>query len=525
MRRGQPATDRAGRRRALTLLSLAALPMTTPAAPSPATADTPQYRPAWHFSPRANWMNDPNGLFFHQGVYHLFFQHHPQGSTWGPMHWGHATSTDLLRWQEQPIALAPDHLGMIFSGSAVLDHGNRSGLGPPGSQPKDAPLVAMFTHHDMAAEKAGRIDRQHQSLAVSLDGGATWTPYAGNPVMPNPGIQDWRDPKLRWLPDLQRWTMALACGDHIRFYASADLKAWTETGRFGGPGVGAHGGVWECPDLLPLTGPDGRTHWVLLVSLTPGGPNGGSATQYFIGSFDGRQFTPHDTQIRWLDHGPDNYAGVTWAEVDDRALFIGWMSNWQYADKVPTAPWRSAMTMPRELVLRTAADGLRVASLPAREVQALRRGAALQQRAVALDAAPVDLSAALAGCDGRFLLSLSTAALRSFSLALGNAAGDQLRIGYDAGAQHWWLDRSRSGDVGFHPVFAQRAVAPRLAAGAAADLQLWFDTTSVELLADGGLSVLTALFFPQAPWTRGTLTSGDGMVLDSLALQPLRLPG
>ena len=190
-----PAPDRPGRRRALTLLSLAALPMTTPATPRPATAHTPQYRPLWHFTPRAHWMNDPNGLVFHQGVYHLFFQHHPQGSTWGPMHWGHATSTDLLRWQEQPIALAPDHIGMIFSGSAVLDHGNRSGLGPPGSQP----LVAMFTHHDMAAEQAGRIDRQHQSLAASLDGGQTWTPLRRQPGDAQP-----------WHPGLARSQAALA---------------------------------------------------------------------------------------------------------------------------------------------------------------------------------------------------------------------------------------------------------------------------------------------------------------------------
>lgn len=447
--------------------------------PAHPPADTPEYRPAWHFTPRAHWMNDPNGLIFHRGTWHLFFQHHPHGRTWGPMHWGHATSGDLLRWQEQPIALMPDHLGMVFSGSAVLDSGNRSGLGPAGSQP----LVAMFTHHDMAADQAGRIDRQHQSLAFSLDGGATWTTHAGNPVMPNPGVQDWRDPKLRWLPQRQCWTMALACGDHIRFYSSPDLRRWTEDSRFGGAGVGAHGGVWECPDLIPLTAPDGRTHWVLLVSLTPGGPNGGSATQYFIGDFDGRTFTPHDTRTRWLDFGPDNYAGVTWAEVDDRALFIGWMSNWQYADKVPTAPWRSAMTMPRELQLRTAPGGLRVASVPAREVATLCQPA---------------------------------------TLGLGNVAGDVLRIGFDATAGCWWIDRNASGDVGFHPVFAQRATAARLATAAKSDLRLWFDATSVELFADDGLSVMTALFFPRQPWNRATLASDDGLMLDTLELRPLR---
>lgn len=506
----------AGRRRALTLLSLAALPMTTTAT----APETPQFRPAWHFTPRAHWMNDPNGMVFHQGTYHLFFQYHPDGMTWGPMHWGHATSTDLLHWQEQPIALKPDALGMVFSGSAVLDAGNRSGLGPPGSRP----LVAMYTHHDMAAEQAGRIEREHQGLAFSLDDGRTWTPYAGNPVIRNPGLKDFRDPKLRWLPERQRWSMVLACADHVRFFSSPDLKDWTEESRFGA-GIGAHGGVWECPDLLPLPGPDGRVHWVLLVSITPGGPNGGSATQYFVGDFDGRRFTPHDQRIRWLDHGPDSYAGVTWAEVDDRALFIGWMSNWQYANVVPTSPWRSAMTMPRELQLRATPDGLRVASVPAREWSRLCGPAALQRSGPVPADAPLLLSTGLAAAQGRFRLSLQTAALRGCTLTLGNATGDALRVGFDAKAGEWFIDRRRSGETGFHAAFAQRVAAPRLSSAAASDLQLWFDATSVELFADGGLSVLTALFFPRAPWDRLALSSDDGLVVDAVSIQPLRDPG
>jgi len=509
----------AARRRALFLLGLSTMPMTTLTA-NAAAANTPQWRPAYHFTPPAHWMNDPNGLVFHQGVYHLFYQHHPHSSVWGPMHWGHATSTDLLRWQHQPIALAPDHIGMVFSGSAVVDHGNRAGLGPPGSQP----LVAAFTHHDMAAEKAGRIDRQHQSLAVSLDGGRTWVPHAGNPVLPNPGLQDIRDPKLRWLPERQRWTMALACGDHIRFYSAPDLQTWTEDSRFGGPGIGAHGGVWECPDLFPLTSADGRTRWVLLVSLTPGGPNGGSATQYFVGDFDGWRFTPDDAQTRWLDFGPDNYAGVTWSGVDDRALFIGWMSNWQYATQVPTAPWRSAMTMPRELQLRWVAGQPRVASLPARELLGLQQPATLQRDHLALGDQPLDLSPALAGAAGRWALHLDTAALRSFTLTLANPAGDQLLVGFDAAHPHWWIDRRASGTVDFHPAFASRSRAPRLTDDTASDLQLWLDNGSVELFADGGLSVLTALCLPRQPWTLATLASADGLVLRHIRLQPLRDP-
>ncbi|MBQ0933620.1 glycoside hydrolase family 32 protein [Ideonella alba] len=479
-------------------------------------AATPQWRPAFHYTPQAMWMNDPNGLVFHQGVYHLFYQYHPHSAVWGPMHWGHATSTDLLRWQEQPVALAPDVLGMVFSGSAVVDVDNRSGLGPAGSQP----LVAAFTHHAMDADRAGGITHERQSLASSLDGGLTWTPYAGNPVLPNPGRKDFRDPKLRWLPERQRWLMALACGDRICFYSAADLKHWELESEFGA-GLGAHGGVWECPDLFPLTGPDGRQRWVLLVSLTPGGPNGGSATQYFIGEFDGHRFTPDDTQVRWLDFGPDNYAGVTWSGVDDRALFIGWMSNWQYATQVPTAPWRSAMTIPRELVLRTGLGGqLLLASQPARDMAALKQPATLSARQTTL-AQPLDLSAALAGAHGRFMLRLATPALASFTMSLENAVGERLRLGHDADSGRWWIDRRASGETAFHPAFAAQHSAPRLADGPPSTLELWFDSGSVEFFADGGLSTMTSLFFSNRPWSSGTLTAATAMPLDSIDVHPL----
>lgn len=481
-------------------------------------ADTPQFRPAFHYTPAANWMNDPNGLVFHQGVYHLFYQYHPHSAVWGPMHWGHATSTDLLRWQEQPVALAPDRLGMIFSGSAVVDHGNRAGLGPPGS----SPLVAMFTHHDEAAAQAGSTTHQRQSLAFSLDGGRSWAQHAGNPVLANPGRKDFRDPKLRWLPGRGRWLASLACGDRICFYSSPDLKAWALESEFGAD-AGAHGGVWECPDLLPLPGPDGCTRWVLLVSVTPGGPNGGSATQYFVGDFDGHRFTPDDTRVRWLDHGPDNYAGITWAGVDDRALFIGWMSNWLYAMATPTAPWRSAMTLPRELRLRAAGGELRVASLPARELRALEAPATVALGTAALRE-PMDLGPGLRPANGRFVLRLGTEALRSFALTLSNPLGDQLAVGYDRAQGAWLIDRRQAGLAGFHPQFAGRHTAPRHAVEPASDLQLVVDTGSVELFADGGLSVMTSLVFPRQPYTALSLASDDGLVLRSLSLQPLRVP-
>ncbi len=480
-----------------------------------ASAPTPQYRPAYHYTPAANWMNDPNGLVFHQGVYHLFYQYHPEGPTWGPMHWGHATSADLLHWREQPVALAPDALGMIFSGSAVVDHDNRSALGPAGT----SPLVAMFTHHRPADAQAGVASQESQGLAVSLDGGRTWAKFDGNPVLPNPGLKDFRDPKLCWLAEQQRWLAVLACGDRMRFYSSPDLKSWTLESEF------AHelgtGGVWECGDLFPLRAADGPMYWVLLVSVTLGGPNGGSGTLYFMGDFDGHRFTPLDTQIRWLDFGPDNYAGVTWSGVDDRALFIGWMSNWLYAASVPTAPWRSAMTMPRELQLRLGEEGPRVASVPARELLSLQGPVALAMQEVTLQA-PLDLSDGLRAAGSAFVLRLDFAVLRSFALKLAGPAGDELVIGYDRDTDAWFIDRRQAGRVDFHPQFAGRHSAPRLARTTTADLQLHVDVTSVELFADGGLTAMTSLFFPREPNTSMRLSSEAGLALRTLTLHPLR---
>ena len=313
------------------------------------------HRPAFHFTPKTGWMNDPNGMVYYEGEYHLFYQYYPDSTVWGPMHWGHAISRDLVSWEHLPIALYPDSLGLIFSGSAVVDWKNTSGFGINGKPP----LVAMFTHHLMRGEKAGRHDFQYQSLAYSNDKGRTWTKYAGNPVIPNTNaIHDYRDTKVFWYAPDQKWVVVLAAGDHIMLYNSPNLKDWTYLSSFG-KDLGAHGGVWECPDLFPLK-VQGTTQekWVLIQNMNPGGPNGGSAAQYFIGDFNGKSFIL-DAQLTgdlplWLDHGRDNYAGVTWSDVpaaDGRRLFIGWMSNWDYAQVVPTKSWRSAMTLPRQLVL------------------------------------------------------------------------------------------------------------------------------------------------------------------------------
>ncbi len=280
-------------------------------------------------------MNDPNGLLFYKGKYHLFFQHNPQANIWGNMSWGHATSSDLYTWQEHPVAIECTPTSGIFSGSAVADINNTSGFGSK----ENPPIVAIYTEHQ------NDESNQSQCLAYSLDDGATFTKYEGNPVL-NIGAKNFRDPKVQWVNDHWLMTVALANDHKISFYSSPDLKSWKHLSDFGP--AAQTGGVWECPDLINI-----GDKWVLLVSLNPGGYQVGSGTQYFIGQWNGTEFIPDDTQTRWLDYGRDNYAGVTFSNAPDgKKIFLGWMSNWHYAAKVPTDPWRSAMTLPRELSLR-----------------------------------------------------------------------------------------------------------------------------------------------------------------------------
>ncbi|HKK42016.1 MAG TPA: glycoside hydrolase family 32 protein, partial [Bacteroidales bacterium] len=265
-----------------------------------------QNRLQYHFSPEKHWMNDPNGLVWFEGEYHLFYQYYPDSTVWGPMHWGHAVSKDLVHWKNLPVALYPDSLGYIFSGSAVIDNNNSSGL-QSGDYP---PMIAVFTQHSEKRLKEGRSDYQNQSIAFSNDKGRTFTKYAHNPVIANPGEKDFRDPKVIRIDSLNKWVMVLAAGQKVEFFGSENLIKWEHMSDFGND-IGAHGGVWECPDLFPLRNGD-STKWVLLVSINPGGPNGGSATQYFTGDFNGTKFIPDASQdsTMWLDYGPDDYAGV-----------------------------------------------------------------------------------------------------------------------------------------------------------------------------------------------------------------------
>jgi len=426
------------------------------------------------------------------------------------MHWGHAISKDLMHWKELPVALYPDSLGYIFSGSAVVDSNNTSGFGRDGK----IPLVAIFTHHDPKGEKEGKNNFQNESLAYSLDEGNTWTKYSGNPVLKNPGIKDFRDPKVMWYAKEKKWVMTLATLDHITFYSSPNLKDWKKESEFGKE-TGAHGGVWECPDLFPLK-LNGKTYWVLLVNLNPGGPNRGSATQYFIGEFDGNKFTAIDNDIRWADYGPDEYAGITWSNTGSRKIFLGWMSNWQYANQVPTEKWRNAMTIPKELGLKQVNGKILLTSNPVKELEAIERG-------------PADLNNSLLagkkvnGIPNQFILKFDINKINNYSVILSNDLGEKLIIGYNNAKKQYYIDRAKSGKIDFNPEFAKTAFAPRLASNmSSSDIELVVDISSVELFADDGLTAMTDIFFPHKPFNHLQIQNNSGATIKNLKLLPLK---
>jgi len=461
----------------------------------------PSLRPAVHFTPRRNWLNDPNGLIWHDGEYHLFFQHNPDDVVWGNMSWGHAVSPDLVSWTELPLALRYDESEHVFSGCVVSDADNSSRLGSA-SQP---PLVAVYTSHDPDTR------RQAQSLAVSRDRGRTWERYAGNPVL-DLASSEFRDPKVFRHGD--EWVMAVALADKrvVRFYRSADLLSWVWLSDFGP--AGSVDGVWECPDLIrvPVEGSD-STAWVLLVSVGDGAPAGGSGMQYFAGDFDGTTFTA-DGEALWLDHGADFYAAVSYAGLTDPVIH-GWMSNWAYANEVPAGEFRGSTTLPRRLTLRQSGTDL-----------------VLVQRPIEVE--PAGPSYVLSGVtiDGRLPLPV---AHRSARIAAEFAAGPAARVGLevrvgdgertvitvDRVAGTVSLDRSQSGVSDFHPGFASVHSAP-LAAGDVVRLEVWVDVASIEVFAGDGEVVLTDQIFP-SPHSTGLAVFAEGgvAVLTSLKVTPL----
>jgi fructan beta-fructosidase len=475
---------------------------------------TEKYRPQFHFSPEASWMNDPNGLVFFDGEYHLFYQYYPDSIVWGPMHWGHAVSTDLVHWTHLPVALYPDSLGYIFSGSAVLDRDNTTGFGG-GDIP---PIVAIFTYHNPELEKRGSAIFQSQGIAFSKDKGRTWSKYSGNPVLPNPGKKDFRDPKVFWHENTGKWIMILAAHDRVQMYSSPDLKSWSFESEFG-ENAGAHGGVWECPDLFPLKVEGSKvTKWVMLVSINPGGPNGGSATQYFTGSFDGHKFIPDIISEKWIDWGTDNYAGVTWSgipEADGRKLFIGWMSNWNYATVVPTNIWRSAMTLPRELSLIAERGNYLLVSKPARELNDLSSGTTSLFAGKAGKDIGKDILAdglRLNQCELNFEFVIGTGFNDTLGLILENELGEKFIIGYSGIAKQVFIDRTKSGNSSFSKGFASIVKAP-YEASEVLKMRMFIDAASAELFVDDGRLVMTTIFFPNKNYSKLRLFSGRENVL------------
>ncbi len=479
-----------------TILSVLSLAMLFACSrPQQESGNLEPHRLQFHFTPAANWMNDPNGMVYYQGEYHLFYQYYPDSTVWGPMHWGHAITKDLIHWEYQPIALYPDSLGYIFSGSCVVDH-NNSGF----QTGEENPLVSIFTYHD-------KNNLQAQAIAYSNDRGRNWAKYEGNPVIKNPGEKDFRDPKVFWYPELESWIMSLAVGNRVQFYRSENLKDWELDSEFGA-NAGSHGGVWECPDLFPLKVEGSEEiKWVLLVSINPGSPNGGSGTQYFIGNFDGKTFTNDNDSnlICWIDYGRDNYAGVTWSNApDDRILFLGWMSNWAYAQAVPTETWRSAMTIPRELSLRNTTDGIRLISNPVKELEQLRG-----------DKTTLDFSKAVNHSGVLEVLvsfDLKETTATDFGVELFNSKNESLRIGFNKASNQFYIDRNKTGKLDFSPGFAGIHYAPRIATDSILIMQLFIDIASAELFADTGSTCMTDIFFPNEDFKNIKLYKNDGEV-------------
>ena len=505
-------------------LLLICLMMTQLTGCNDASVSTPEeeerYRPNVHFTPAQNWMNDPNGMFHYKGKFHLFFQYNPNSNVWGPMHWGHATSEDGLHWEEHPIALYPDENGTIFSGSAVVDHHNTSGFGTE----ENPPIVAVFTYHNHEKEKAGEIEYETQGIAYSLDEGMTWTKYEGNPVIPNPGIKDFRDPKVFWLEAQKKWVMVLAAGQEVQFFESLNLKEWTKLSSFG-VGIGNHQGVWECPDLvlLPVEGTE-TYKWVLLVSVNPGGPNGGSATQYFVGDFDGKQFSVDATFANqmeqehsfWVDFGRDNYAGVTYNNIETKEggrLFQGWMSNWQYANQVPTTIWRSAMTLLRKMTLISQGGRYRLKTTPYLSNSQVAQKAIedlelTREKKTLLTHGQVSLSAT-------FLTFEWEGA--DFELNFSNTEQDELKMGFQATNNSFYVDRMKAGKHDFSEQFASHiSTAPRLSDSPILKTTLVVDKTSVEVFFDDGQTVFTEIFFLKAPFETLTI-EGTGKLKKGVA--------
>ncbi|WP_302462851.1 DUF4980 domain-containing protein [Phocaeicola plebeius] len=449
------------------------------------------FRPVYHHTPVYGWMNDPNGMFYKDGVYHLYFQYNPYGSVWGNMHWGHSTSTDLMHWNFEGCAIVPDAWGAIFSGSCVVDHNNTAGFG------KGA-VVAFYT----SAKATPWGDVQSQSMAYSLDNGKTFTKYEGNPILTS-SEKDFRDPKIFWYAPGKHWVMMLAVGQHMEIYSSVNLKEWKKESEFGAM-QGAHGGVWECPDLveIPVEGTREKK-WVLICNLNPGGPFGGSAAQYFVGSFDGKKFVNESpTQTKWMDWGKDNYATVTWNNAPDgRCIALGWMSNWQYANNVPTRQYRSANTLARDLTLYREGQELYLKSTPSVEVKKARgKKVSIPSFKVSEKHEMVNLFEEKQGAYEVEIVIQNTGASK-IAFCLLNDKGEKVSMYYDLNRKQFVMDRSESGTVDFSKDFPAVTVAPANV-DKELTLRLFVDRSSIEAFGEDGKFVMTNLVFPSQPYVK-----------------------
>lgn len=457
------------------------------------------YRPVYHHTPVYGWMNDPNGMFYKDGVYHLYFQYNPYGSMWGNMTWGHSTSTDLTHWTYEGTAIVPDAWGAIFSGSCVVDKDNTAGFG------KGA-VVAFYT----SAKSTPWGDIQSQSMAYSLDNGKTFIKYEHNPILTSTE-RDFRDPKVFWYAPGKHWVMMLAVGQEMQIYSSGNLKEWKKESSFGAM-QGAHGGVWECPDLVEVAVEGSKEKkWVLICNLNPGGPFGGSAAQYFVGSFDGKKFVNESpTQTKWLDWGKDNYATVTWSNAPaGRCIALGWMSNWQYANNVPTTQYRSANTLARDLTLYRAGGELYLKSKPSPEIKKAR---AEEKKISTFEVkGNYEVASLLADNKGAYEIEMTieNKGTSKIDFSLMNEKGEKVAMYYDVVRKQFVMDRSASGIVGFSRDFPAVTVAP-VRNTDQIHLRLFIDRSSVEAFGEEGEYVMTNLVSPAEPYNRMVFSSDKG---------------
>lgn len=435
------------------------------------TTNREKFRPAYHHTPQYGWMNDPNGMFYKDGEWHLYYQYNPYGSLWENMTWGHSVSKDLVHWEALPLAIEADALGTIFSGSCVVDKDNTAGFG------KNA-VIAFYT-------SAG--EAQTQSMAYSTDGGRTFNKYEKNPVVTF-NAPDFRDPKVFWYDGTNRWIMMLAVGQEMQIWSSANLKDWQKESSFGSE-YGNHGGVWECPDLLKI-----EDKWVLICNINPGGPFGGSATQYFVGDFDGHKFTCESMPkvTKWLDYGKDHYATVSFSNAPDgRTVVLAWMSNWQYANQVPTRQFRSANSIARDLGLFKDGEETYVSVIPSKETLAMR-GKKIKN--------PTDACEIVVDVKG------------SMELILSNTKGEQVVMKYDAQKQTFAMNRKQSGDISFSEAFPIETTAPTH--GALKQLRLFIDHSSIEAFASDGKMAMTNLVFPNEPYNTLKVKGGKATIYE-----------